>query len=78
MEAQWREALRAEGRRLIGELQARRVDLGLSQAEVAARIGVSRNQISNAEIGSALLSIESLIGYAIAVRSQLTITPKST
>jgi DNA-binding XRE family transcriptional regulator len=70
---EWRQALRAEHRRLVGELTDRRKNLGLSQEQVAVRIGVSRGQIANAEAGTHLLSVETLIGYAIAVGAKLVV-----
>jgi DNA-binding XRE family transcriptional regulator len=73
-EEEWRAAaLRDEHRRLIGELRSRRAELGLSQEEVAARVGISRSQIAMAETGGALLSVETLIGYAIAVGARLSV-----
>jgi DNA-binding XRE family transcriptional regulator len=68
----WRQALREEHRRLVGELKRRRTELGLTQEQVGARIGVSRSQIANAESGTYLLSVETLIGYAAAVGARLT------
>ena len=76
-EAEWRDALRAEHHRLIDQLRERRVALGFSQEEVARRIGVSRSQIANAEAGSALLSVETLIGYAIAVDARLAVEDRT-
>src|SRR4051794_3650884 len=73
VEAEWRTALRNEHQRLVDELKDRRHELGLTQDEVAAAIGVSRGQIANAESGPYLLSVETLIGYAIAVGSRLVV-----
>lgn len=70
----WRAALRAEHARLVLDLKERRLELGLTQEQVANRIGVSRAQIANAEGGTHLLSVESLIGYAIAVKARITFT----
>jgi DNA-binding XRE family transcriptional regulator len=69
--AEWRAALRAEHGRLIEGLVERRWKLGLTQEQVANCVGVSRGQIANAESGQALLSVESLIGYAVAVGARL-------
>lgn len=69
----WRLALRGEHHRLVVELRQRRQELGLSQEQVAVKVGVTRSQIANAESGTALLSVETLIGYAIAVEAKITV-----
>ncbi|MBO0894900.1 MAG: helix-turn-helix domain-containing protein, partial [Acidimicrobiales bacterium] len=43
----------AERRRLAGELVARRQVLGLSQTEVAARMGTSQSAVARLESGAA-------------------------
>lgn len=71
VEAQWREALRVEHGRLVEQLVELRIKLGLTQEQVAVRVGVSRGQIANAETGRTMLSVESLIGYVNAVGGRL-------
>lgn len=76
-EGQWKAALRKEHARLVIDLKRRRLELGLTQEQVAVRIGVSRGQIANAETGTHLLSVESLIGYAIAVGAKFVLEDRS-
>lgn len=68
--------LRAEHRRLVDELRRRRIDLGMTQQQVADQIGVSRSQVANVETGTgnSLFSVETLIGYSMAVGSRLMLT----
>jgi DNA-binding XRE family transcriptional regulator len=74
-EERWRNALKAAYLPLVWQLKDRRTALGMTQEQVAARVGVSRAQIANAETGS-MLSVEALIGYAVAVGAQLTIVDR--
>lgn len=58
----------AERRRaLAADLVARRVELGLSQTEVAARMGTSQSAVARLESGQADLRLSTLERYAAAV-----------
>ena len=62
----------AERRReLAGELVARRVGLGLSQTEVAARMGTSQSAVARLESGDADVKLSTLERYAAALGQQL-------
>ena len=62
----------AERRRaLAAELAARRVDLGLSQTEVAARMGTSQSAVARLESGDADVRLSTLERYAAAVDRRL-------
>jgi transcriptional regulator with XRE-family HTH domain len=62
----------AERRRdLAGELVARRVQLGLSQTEVAARMGTSQSAVARLESGEADARLSTLERYAAALGQQL-------
>ena len=62
----------AERRReLAGELAARRVQLGLSQTEVAARMGTSQSAVARLESGDADVKLSTLERYAAALGQQL-------
>lgn len=52
---------------LTEELVARRVALGLSQTEVAARMGTSQSAVARLESGSADLRVSTLQRYAAAL-----------
>jgi transcriptional regulator with XRE-family HTH domain len=54
-------------RRLLGELVAHRRELGLSQAEVAARMGTSQSAIARLEAQAADLRLSTLERYAAAL-----------
>src|SRR5215467_7919719 len=63
----------AERRRsLAAELVAARLDLGLSQTEVAARMGTSQSAVARLESGDADVRVSTLERYAAAIGSQLT------
>ena len=58
----------AERRRaLAGELTRRRVDLGLTQTEVAARMGTSQSAVARLEAGQLDVRMSTLERYAAAV-----------
>ena len=63
----------AEPRRaLAGELASTRVALGLSQTEVAARMGTSQSAVARLESGAADVRASTLERYAAAVGGQIT------
>jgi DNA-directed RNA polymerase specialized sigma subunit len=58
----------AERRRALARaLTARRVDLGLTQTEVAARMGTSQSAVARLESGSLDVRMSTLERYAAAV-----------
>lgn len=58
----------AERRKALSEeLVARRHELGLSQTEVAARMGTSQSAVARLEAGFADVRLSTLERYAIAV-----------
>lgn len=62
----------AERRReLIASLVTRRRALGLSQTEVAARMGTSQPAVARLESGAADVRLTTLDRYALAVGRQL-------
>lgn len=61
----------AERRRLVTELTAQRQSAGLSQTEVAARMGTSQSAVARLEAGEADLRVSTLERYAAAIGSQL-------
>ena len=62
----------AERRRaLAAELAARRLDLGLSQTEVAARMGTSQSAVARLESGDADVRLSTLERYAAALDRRL-------
>jgi transcriptional regulator with XRE-family HTH domain len=58
-------------RRLLAELVSRRQAAGLSQTEVAARMGTSQSSVARLEAGQADLRLSTLERYAAAVGSRL-------
>jgi ribosome-binding protein aMBF1 (putative translation factor) len=54
-------------RHLAETLVARRIELGLSQTEVAARMGTSQSAVARLESGAADVRLSSLERYAAAV-----------
>ncbi len=54
-------------RSLTEELVSRRVHLGLSQTEVAARMGTSQSAVARLESGTADLRLSTLERYAAAL-----------
>lgn len=62
----------AERRRaLLETLSARRVALGLSQTEVAARMGTSQSAVARLESGDADVRLSTLERYAAALGQRL-------
>lgn len=62
----------AERRKALSEeLVARRHSLGLSQTEVAARMGTSQSAVARLEAGSADVRLSTLERYAVAVGIRL-------
>ena len=62
----------AERRRaLADELVARRIELGLSQTEVAARMGTSQSAVARLESGQADVRLSTLERYAAALERHL-------
>lgn len=56
---------------LVAELEARRVDLGLTQTEVAARMGTSQSAVARLESGEADIRLSTLERYAAALSHEL-------
>ena len=61
----------AERRRLAGTLASRRIALGLSQTEVAARMGTSQSSVARLESGALDVRLSTLERYAAAVGQRL-------
>jgi predicted transcriptional regulator len=62
----------ARRRRLLAEhLVSRRVELGLSQTEVAARMGTSQSAVARLESGEADVRLSTLERYAAALDQRL-------
>ena len=62
----------ADQRRSLAEaLSARRLELGLSQTEVAARMGTSQSAVARLESGEADLRLSTLERYAAAIGQRL-------
>jgi len=62
----------AERRRLVGELAEQRRSAGLSQTEVAARMGTSQSAVARLEAGDVDVRASTLERYAAAIGSQIT------
>src|SRR3974390_521523 len=60
-----------EGRRLVGELPGQRRAAGLSQTEVAARMGTSQSAVARLEAGEADVRASTLERYAAAIGHQI-------
>ena len=58
-------------RSLTETLSAKRVELGLSQTEVAARMGTSQSAVARLESGDTDLRLSTLERYAAAIGQQL-------
>ena len=61
----------ARRRALTDELVTRRVRLGLSQTQVAARMGTSQSAVARLESGDADIRLSTLERYAAALDMQL-------
>src|SRR5262250_713862 len=59
----------AERRRLVAALTAQRRSAGLSQTEVAARMGTSQSAVARLETGDADVRVSTLERYAAAIGS---------
>jgi ribosome-binding protein aMBF1 (putative translation factor) len=60
-----------ERRRLVADLTDQRRSAGLSQTEVAARMGTSQSAVARLESGDADVRVSTLERYAAAIGSQL-------
>ena len=58
--------------RLMKELAARRQDAGLSQTEIAARMGTSQSAVARLESGEADVRASTLERYAAALGTEIT------
>ncbi|WP_280266507.1 helix-turn-helix domain-containing protein [Nocardia wallacei] len=65
------ERMAADHRRLLEDLVARRQAAGLSQTEIAARMGTSQSAVARLETGQVDLRISTLERYAAATGSYL-------
>lgn len=61
----------AERRRLVADLTAQRRSAGLSQTEIAARMGTSQSAVARLETGEADVRVSTLERYAAAIGSQV-------
>ena len=61
----------AERRRLVAGLTEQRRSAGLSQTEVAARMGTSQSAVARLETGDADVRVSTLERYAAAIGSEL-------
>jgi predicted transcriptional regulator len=61
----------AERRRLVAELAGQRRSAGLSQTEVAARMGTSQSAVARLEAGDVDVRASTLERYAAAIGSQI-------
>jgi transcriptional regulator with XRE-family HTH domain len=61
----------AERRRLVADLTAQRRSAGLSQTEVAARMGTSQSAVARLETGDTDVRVSTLERYAAAIGSQV-------
>lgn len=60
-----------ERRRLLRALAARREELGLTQTQVAARMGTSQSSVARLESGEADARLSTIERFSAAVRAQL-------
>jgi len=60
-----------ERRRLVGELTGQRRAAGLSQTEVASRMGTSQSAVARLEAGEADVRASTLERYAAAIGHQI-------
>jgi ribosome-binding protein aMBF1 (putative translation factor) len=63
--------LSGERNRLLADLAARRQASGLSQTEIAARMGTSQSAVARLEAGASDARLSTLERYAAAVGSRL-------
>ena len=64
-----------ERKRLVADLTTQRRSAGLSQTEVAARMGTSQSAVARLEGGDADVRASTLERYAAAIGSQITWRP---
>jgi DNA-binding XRE family transcriptional regulator len=64
--------LSQDRRRLMRELAGRRQDAGLSQTEIAARMGTSQSAVARLEAGEADVRASTLERYAAALGTEIT------
>jgi transcriptional regulator with XRE-family HTH domain len=62
----------AQRRRLVADLAAQRQLAGLSQTEIAARMGTSQSAVARLEAGEADVRVSTLERYAAAIGTQIT------
>lgn len=62
---------------LASALASRRLELGLSQTEVAARMGTSQSAVARLESGASDTRLSTLERYAIAVQMKLEVSLQS-
>ena len=62
----------ADRRRLVNDLAEQRRSAGLSQTEIAARMGTSQSAVARLEAGDADVRASTLERYAAAIGSQIT------
>jgi ribosome-binding protein aMBF1 (putative translation factor) len=60
-----------ERRRLVADLTEQRRSAGLSQTEVAARMGTSQSAVARLETGDSDVRVSTLERYAAAIGSQV-------
>jgi transcriptional regulator with XRE-family HTH domain len=61
----------AARRAIVSELEARRLELGLTQTEVAARMGTSQSAVARLESGEADIRLSTLERYAAVVDAEI-------
>ncbi|MGH9304094.1 MAG: helix-turn-helix domain-containing protein [Acidimicrobiales bacterium] len=62
----------ARRRAIVGDLESRRVELGLTQTEVAARMGTSQSAVARLEAGRSDIRLSTLERYAAALAREIT------
>ncbi len=62
--------------RIASTLKARRIELGLTQQQLADKLGVKQSNVSQIESGEKGLSIPMLLRYCKALKLELTFNPK--
>lgn len=61
----------ARRHQLVSDLEARRISLGLTQTDVAARMGTSQSAVARLESGEADIRLSTLERYAAALSHEL-------
>ena len=62
--------------RIASTLKARRIELGLTQQQLADRLGVPQSYVSNVERANHGISLDMLLRYCKALKLELTFTAK--